>query len=139
MASIIFFFFFEWYGDHRDLHSFPTRRSSDLAGRALGRREGPVVRTLGDGREAAQHLTPVLATVVAAPHLAGGRGAEEREGFSPVLQAHRLEGRPQWAIGEPVAYRLPGLPAVGAPGDAGAGVVVLKPAPRSLLGRGHEH
>src|SRR5690349_23886215 len=22
--------FFEWYGDHRDLHSFPTRRSSDL-------------------------------------------------------------------------------------------------------------
>src|SRR3712207_8899344 len=20
----------EWYGDHRDLHSFPTRRSSDL-------------------------------------------------------------------------------------------------------------
>src|SRR5215203_6939026 len=26
-------FFFECYGDHRDLHSFPTRRSSDL-GRA---------------------------------------------------------------------------------------------------------
>src|SRR5205809_2007950 len=26
----IFFFFFEGYGDHRDLHSFPTRRSSDL-------------------------------------------------------------------------------------------------------------
>src|SRR5690606_41436024 len=24
------FFFFEGYGDHRDLHSFPTRRSSDL-------------------------------------------------------------------------------------------------------------
>ena len=23
-------FFFQWYGDHRDLHSFPTRRSSDL-------------------------------------------------------------------------------------------------------------
>src|SRR5438034_6407159 len=23
-------FFFECYGDHRDLHSFPTRRSSDL-------------------------------------------------------------------------------------------------------------
>src|SRR5215207_10470971 len=22
-------FFFQWYGDHRDLHSFPTRRSSD--------------------------------------------------------------------------------------------------------------
>src|SRR5437016_8113857 len=25
------FFFFYCYGDHRDLHSFPTRRSSDLA------------------------------------------------------------------------------------------------------------
>src|SRR5205814_8948528 len=24
------FFFFHCYGDHRDLHSFPTRRSSDL-------------------------------------------------------------------------------------------------------------
>src|SRR5438034_11583679 len=24
------FFFFQSYGDHRDLHSFPTRRSSDL-------------------------------------------------------------------------------------------------------------
>src|SRR5438067_7090379 len=23
-------FFFYWYGDHQDLHSFPTRRSSDL-------------------------------------------------------------------------------------------------------------
>src|SRR5436190_5012086 len=26
----IIFFFFEYSGDHRDLHSFPTRRSSDL-------------------------------------------------------------------------------------------------------------
>src|SRR5690606_41926573 len=25
-------FFFYQYGDHQDLHSFPTRRSSDLAG-----------------------------------------------------------------------------------------------------------
>src|SRR5437667_2454184 len=25
-------FFFICYGDHRDLHSFPTRRSSDLSG-----------------------------------------------------------------------------------------------------------
>src|SRR5690349_25128659 len=25
-------FFFYWNGDHRDLHSFPTRRSSDLGG-----------------------------------------------------------------------------------------------------------
>src|SRR5438270_7126971 len=31
---LLFFFFFYCSGDHRDLHSFPTRRSSDL--RALG-------------------------------------------------------------------------------------------------------
>src|SRR3712207_8599935 len=31
MCIEIIFFFFEGYGDHRDLHSFPTRRSSDLA------------------------------------------------------------------------------------------------------------
>src|SRR5436305_15268954 len=29
-SSYSFFFFFYSYGDHRDLHSFPTRRSSDL-------------------------------------------------------------------------------------------------------------
>src|SRR5438874_5183351 len=28
-----YYFFFYLYGDHRDLHSFPTRRSSDLGGR----------------------------------------------------------------------------------------------------------
>src|SRR5438477_7996476 len=32
LLLILFFpiFFFSCYGDHRDLHSFPTRRSSDL-------------------------------------------------------------------------------------------------------------
>src|SRR5688572_33231874 len=34
-------FFFECSCDHRDLHSFPTRRSSDLFGRVVGRR--PIV------------------------------------------------------------------------------------------------
>src|SRR5689334_24598755 len=31
-------FFFYCYGDHRDLHSFPTRRSSDLSPDAAWRR-----------------------------------------------------------------------------------------------------
>src|SRR5207248_10445317 len=31
ILSIFLAFFFYCYGDHRDLHSFPTRRSSDLA------------------------------------------------------------------------------------------------------------
>src|SRR5205809_8053768 len=30
MINFIFFFFFSCYADNRDLHSFPTRRSSDL-------------------------------------------------------------------------------------------------------------
>ena len=29
-VTIDFVFFFYGYGDHRDLHAFPTRRSSDL-------------------------------------------------------------------------------------------------------------
>src|SRR5438067_9969628 len=29
----MFYFFFYCHGDHRDLHSFPTRRSSDLSPR----------------------------------------------------------------------------------------------------------
>src|SRR5688572_33061131 len=35
MMSTHFSFFLYGYGDHRDLHSFPTRRSSDLDPRAL--------------------------------------------------------------------------------------------------------
>src|SRR5437763_7302813 len=31
LACIFAFFFFECYGAYRDLHSFPTRRSSDLS------------------------------------------------------------------------------------------------------------
>src|SRR3712207_9246491 len=30
-STYTFFFFFKCYGDPRDLHSFPTRRSSDLS------------------------------------------------------------------------------------------------------------
>src|SRR5947207_10939716 len=37
-SSCCIFFFFSLYGDHRDLHSFPTRRSSDLQRRTLRRR-----------------------------------------------------------------------------------------------------
>src|SRR5205085_12024562 len=36
--SSLFFFFFYCYADHRDLHSFPTRRSSDLGGVGKRRR-----------------------------------------------------------------------------------------------------
>src|SRR5205807_4144870 len=36
------FFFFSCYGDHRDLHSFPTRRSSDLVAGLTGPIAPPV-------------------------------------------------------------------------------------------------
>src|SRR5437762_6037949 len=36
MYVTLIVFFFECYGDHRDLHSFPTRRSSDLESAVLG-------------------------------------------------------------------------------------------------------
>src|SRR5207248_8867381 len=35
--SHLHFFFFYCYADHRDLHSFPTRRSSDLLARSPSR------------------------------------------------------------------------------------------------------
>src|SRR5439155_14206234 len=34
----LYLFFFDRSGHHRDLHSFPTRRSSDLGGRAIAQR-----------------------------------------------------------------------------------------------------
>src|SRR5438045_5070558 len=35
ISIVLFFFFFNCSGDHRDLHSFPTRRSSELRPLAL--------------------------------------------------------------------------------------------------------
>src|SRR5436305_6336259 len=46
----MFLFFFSWYCAHRDLHSFPTRRSSDLcspyAGSGVGLAAVPPVGSL---------------------------------------------------------------------------------------------
>src|SRR3546814_20470262 len=53
MLLVLIFFFFERYGDHRDLHvlthSCPTRRSSDLdVARAAGVSPKTVSRVLND-------------------------------------------------------------------------------------------
>src|SRR5207249_11545965 len=37
---LVFLFFPTWYGDHRYLHSFPTRRSSDLGLPLIGDPDG---------------------------------------------------------------------------------------------------
>src|SRR5437879_9348032 len=41
LVSFSLLFFFSCYGVHRALHSFPTRRSSDLPTRCPGRRARP--------------------------------------------------------------------------------------------------
>src|SRR3990172_6802738 len=51
-----FFFFFYGYGDHRDLHSFPTRRSSDLRSASS--------RLLGMGRETVRPFTRVCVSSI---------------------------------------------------------------------------
>src|SRR5947209_16750148 len=66
--NIFRFFFFYLYGDHRDLHSFPTRRSSDLhrvevemldpVGHPLARGEPQLVRVKP------QHVAADLAEAV---------------------------------------------------------------------------
>src|SRR5205814_9495947 len=49
----ISFFFFQCSAAHRDLHSFPTRRSSDLASDAAGGRRllGQILKAAGTLRE----------------------------------------------------------------------------------------
>src|SRR5438874_10433849 len=64
------YFFFYCYGDHRDLHSFPTRRSSDL-GCSVSR-----CASTGDGRRANVHRED-------------GSGA--RDGRSPRSEEHTSE------------------------------------------------
>src|SRR5207248_11261360 len=48
-----FLFFFLCCGDHRDLHSFPTRRSSDLGGIASALAGGAMSKLFGGGQKAA--------------------------------------------------------------------------------------
>src|SRR6185295_20357539 len=53
-AGLPVLFFFERYGDHRDLHSFPTRRSSDLWSsrrRSCRRRPRVAAAAAAEGRD----------------------------------------------------------------------------------------
>src|SRR5438477_11927964 len=51
VTGLVVFFSFQCYCDHRDLHSFPTRRSSDLGPQAEG-----VAVALGPGDGVGQRL-----------------------------------------------------------------------------------
>src|SRR5437870_10117726 len=72
------FFFYYWYGDHRDLHSFPTRRSSDLSSRARCASSGPNASVPLDGRrcDRAGEGTP-----------GAGRGGPRSEEHTSELQS----------------------------------------------------
>src|SRR5437899_8905178 len=50
------FFIFYCYGDHRDLHSFPTRRSSDLGTNTLRSQASFATSTLLKGSSSASNL-----------------------------------------------------------------------------------
>src|SRR5205807_9529428 len=56
------FFFFNGDDEHRDLHSFPTRRSSDL--RRETRKTNPLVRSIWNGTESDEiRLLSIFRTV----------------------------------------------------------------------------
>src|SRR5690349_22546771 len=77
-------FFFQCYGDHRDLHSFPTRRSSDLSGAPLMLEiSGCAERTPSPGGRIARGT---------APHtmLPGGEGRFVRNGAHVDRKSTRL-------------------------------------------------
>src|SRR5215831_11177608 len=78
------------------------------------------------------------AAVVAAPHFTSSSCPEEREGCSPVLQTHGLEGRPQ-PVRKPMTELFPGLPTISALRDTRASIMLLIPGAGSLLRRRHEH
>src|SRR5689334_23395408 len=87
------FFFFYWYGDHRDLHSFPTRRSSDLrsAGRPARahrhrppRRGGPHPATPAD-RRSEEHTSELQSQF----HLVC-RLLREKKAHTPIATLPRL-------------------------------------------------
>src|SRR6266403_3790185 len=97
MKPNLHFFFFYCSGDHRDLHSFPTRRSSDLAAPLIDRVE--LVRVDEVRERPIGYRTP--------------RGALTRE---PLLEEALyvtadenvidLHAETQFRIADPVRYRL---------------------------------
>src|SRR5438034_9059881 len=77
----LLFFFFYFSGDHRDLHSFPTRRSSDLNDRAFLYSQ-PAFQRLREST-AAQVDGPRVAA-----HSALGEGELRSEEHTSELQSH---------------------------------------------------
>src|SRR3712207_576199 len=69
------FFFFKGSGHHRDLHSFPTRRSSDLYGAASGAPEPLEIATLA-AKGSLYVQRPTIKTYVRTPELLRTRAGQ---------------------------------------------------------------
>src|SRR5207248_11141507 len=76
-------------GSHPDLHSFPTRRSSDLSGESLAAFEGRATHSTGraspPGCVALRSNIPRIAPALHNPH----------GGDPPVLSSHLAGGAPR--------------------------------------------
>src|SRR5205085_12081585 len=83
-----YFFFFSWYGDHRDLHSFPTRRSSDLV-RAAGPHRGGPATAAGPARP--DRLRPLVYRWHLHPGQPGGRRRLVKKKVAGEPADHRSE------------------------------------------------
>src|SRR5437773_12500012 len=126
----MFYFYFSTYPAHTDLHSFPTRRSSDLA-----------VRQAGHHAQAHRHHAGSLGNAAAlraafgAPRVPPGRGGALSHGlrFSRIARRERRsprrarslvarfsERRPRHAQGD-AAARHPAAQAPPAPAEEAAG------------------
>src|SRR5437762_10789821 len=87
-------FFFEWSPDHRDLHSFPTRRSSDLR-RARRRRHrhhrrGADAGEVGGGDQRGHHRSETRTTNGRSGEVAGRSEEHTSELQSPMYLVCRL-------------------------------------------------
>src|SRR6266540_6366542 len=108
-------FFFYWYGDHRDLHSFPTRRSSDLDGRPDARAielllapQGPRQDLVRRGRHREVERGDDALPQVVVQLLLELRGDLLRAGHDQVVEAPPLE-EPQQHLGHVLQVLLPVL------------------------------
>src|SRR6266853_6120673 len=98
-------FFFSCYGDHRDLHSFPTRRSSDLCGDHVARASGVLVRVAASfeeqSRPAALARYPALGDPPTVVSIAPGSAAEAA-GLARNDVITTVNGEPIATTGKPL-------------------------------------
>src|SRR5206468_4773752 len=92
LVLFVHIFFFSRSVPHRDLHSFPTRRSSDLQGRRQFLRAAVLAREVAT-RGGERRLDALL--LVGESALAGGSVRDAEAGYAGAL-AEAPPGSPEW-------------------------------------------